>query len=286
MGGGRIGSSSCGGCRWDEQAAVPDHPEPSPAILPQADDPIHRGAPGRPGRFGPVAIALAPDGRTAPRHDHTWVTAPLPPSIRGALADVVELLHRRRRPAPSLLRHRRRQPHRPEHPRDRRRVVARRQARDALRTPRAYQNLDPPRPLQQLRPRIPPTATTSPATTMRNPQPCTHPLLRLLPTQTRGLDRLDRFGHCRPLARSCVLALAAATTSPAPANHAGSEPKGRPGGGRWRQRAARNRAIACCTGWPAADQRSTWPSPCTMQRSLCTAADAANSASTACGPTL
>jgi hypothetical protein len=51
------------------------------------------------------------------------------------------------------------------------------------------------RPLQQLRPRVPPATTTSPAATMRNSQPRPHPTLRLLPQERGGGDVLDPIGR-------------------------------------------------------------------------------------------
>jgi hypothetical protein len=76
------------------------------------------------GSFRPVA---RPPDAPLPRHDLPEVTAPFPPLLRGTLVDVDDPASRRRRTAPRLLRHCRRQPHRQQHPRDRPRVVDRRQ---------------------------------------------------------------------------------------------------------------------------------------------------------------
>jgi ABC-type lipoprotein export system ATPase subunit len=142
----------------------------------------------------PARPFCRPANTPLPRRDPPEVTAPLPPSLRGALAGGVGPFPRRRRPATRLLRNRRRQTHRHEHPRDRRRIVDRRQHPPDSRTLGADQNLDPKRPLQQLRPGVPPTAGSSIAATMRNPQPRAHPPLGLLPLERGGGDVLDRLG--------------------------------------------------------------------------------------------
>lgn len=73
--------------------------------------------------MGLVPASFPPDGHTLTYQDLTSVTAPAPPSLRDALAVTVELLSLVRRPATRLLQHRQGQPHRPQHPRDGRRIL-------------------------------------------------------------------------------------------------------------------------------------------------------------------
>jgi hypothetical protein len=118
--------------------------DPPPRSCPPARDPVRPAATARAHR-SPVPFRRVPAARA---HRSPAATAQRSqirptPSLRSvALVGVVEPCRSRRRPAPRRIVPRRGQPERPEHPRDRRRIVDRRQHAPRARALRADQHVD------------------------------------------------------------------------------------------------------------------------------------------------